>query len=239
MKKIVILVTLIRHPHKPHQNSFCMDTNRVLIADDHTIVRSGIKLIIKDLLPSTVFDEASNGDEVISYVKKNDYEMIVLDINMPGTDSITLVTNLFAYREQCKILIYTMNPEELYAKRYLKLGVLGYLNKESRAEEIRRAITCVLNGDLYVSKQLKKDLNEDLHSKKGADNPFEKLSDREIQTVKYLLDGYSLLEIKNILNIHSSTVGTYKTRIFEKLKIKTVRDLGELARMYHLDLSKP
>jgi two-component system invasion response regulator UvrY len=215
-----------------------METNRVLVADDHTIVRSGIKLIIRDLLPSTVIDEASNGDEVISCVKKNDYELIVLDINMPDTDSVTLVTNLFAYRELSKILIYSMNSEDLYAKRFIKLGVLGYLNKESKAEEIRRAITSVLKGDVYISRKVKKDLTEDLQSKKGADNPFDKLSDREIQTVKYLLHGYSLLEIKKILNVHSSTVGTYKTRIFEKLKIKTLRDLDELARMYQLEISK-
>jgi two-component system invasion response regulator UvrY len=215
-----------------------METHRVLIADDHTIVRSGIKLIIQDLLPSTVFDEASNGDEVIACVKKNDYEMIVLDINMPDTDSITLVTNLFAYMEQCKILIYSMNSEDLYAKRFIKLGVLGYLNKESRSEEIRKAITCVLRGEIYISKKVRKDLDEDVHSKKGGENPFEKLSDREIQTVKYLLHGYSLLEIRKILNVHSSTVGTYKTRIFEKLKVKTLRDLGELARMYQLEISK-
>jgi len=215
-----------------------MKTNRVLIADDHTIVRSGLKLIIQDLLPSTVFDEASNGDQVIAHVKKHDYEMIVLDINMPGTDSIALVTNLFAYREQSKILIYSMNSEDLYAKRFIKLGVLGYLNKESTAEEIKKAIASVLRGDNYISRRLKKDLSEDMQSKKGGDNPFEKLSDREIQTVKYLLHGYSLREIRKILNVHSSTVGTYKTRIFEKLKIKTVRDLGELARMYQLEISK-
>lgn len=215
-----------------------METNRVLIADDHTIVRSGIKLIIQELLPSTVIDEASNGDEVIIWVKKYDYDLIVLDINMPYTDSITLVTNLFAYREHSKILIYSMNSEDLYAKRFIKLGVLGYLNKESRSEEIRRAITCVLRGELYISKKVRKDLSEEMHSKKGGENPFKKLSDREIQTVKYLLHGYSLLEIKKILNVHSSTVGTYKTRIFEKLKIKTVRDLDELAKMYQVEISK-
>jgi len=75
-----------------------------------------------------------------------------------------------------------------------------------------------IKGDNYISKKLKKDLSEDMHSKKGGDNPFEKLSDREIQTVKYLLHGYSLRDIRKILNVHSSTVGTYKTRIFEKLK---------------------
>jgi two-component system invasion response regulator UvrY len=215
-----------------------METTRVLIADDHTIVRSGIKLVIQDILPQAVFDEAFNGDEVISLVKKKDYEMIVLDINMPDTDSITLVTNVMAYREQSKILIYSMNPEELYAKRFIKLGVLGYLTKESRSDEIRKAITCVLKGDVYLSKKLRNDLKEDMQSKKGADNPFEKLSDREIQTVKYLLDGHSLLDIRKILNVHSSTVGTYKTRIFEKLKIKTLHELRELARMYQLESSK-
>lgn len=215
-----------------------METKRVLIADDHTIVRSGIKLIIRDFLPSAVFDEASKGDAVISCVKKNDYELIVLDINMPDTDSIALVTNVFAYRELSKVLIYTMNSEELYAKRFIKLGVLGYLNKESRTEEIRNAIACVLRGDVYISKKVRKDLSDDRHSKKGGDNPFEKLSDREMQTVKYLLNGYSLLEIRNILNVHSSTVGTYKTRLFEKLKVKTVRELEELARMYQMEISK-
>lgn len=220
-------------------NKFCMETKRVLLADDHTIVRSGVKLIIQDLLPSSVFDEASNGDEVIAFVKKNDYELIVLDINMPYTDSVTLVTNVFAYRELSKILIYSMNSEDLYAIRFIKLGVLGYLNKESRSDEIRQALTCVLKGDVYISKKLRKELNEDMHSKKGADNPFEKLSDREIQTVKYLLNGYSLLEIRKILNVHSSTIGTYKARIFEKLKIKTLHDLDRLARIYHLETAMP
>ncbi|HMI60234.1 MAG TPA: response regulator transcription factor [Puia sp.] len=215
-----------------------MDTDRILIADDHTIVRSGVKLIIRELLPLTVIDEASNGDEVISWVKKYDYELIVLDINMPYTDSITLVTNLFAYREHSRILIYSMNSEDLYAKRFIKLGVLGYLNKESNAEEIKRAITCVLRGDIYISKKIRNDLSQEMLSKKGGENPFEKLSDREIQTVKYLLHGYSLLEIKKILNVHSSTVGTYKTRIFEKLKIRNVRDLDELAKMYQVEISK-
>jgi DNA-binding NarL/FixJ family response regulator len=215
-----------------------MGTNRVLIADDHTIVRSGIKLIIQDLLPTTVIDEAVNGDEVIARVKKNEYEMIVLDVNMPETDCFALVANVFAYREQSKVLIYSMNSEDLYAKRFIKMGVLGYLNKESKTDEIRKAIGCVLKGETYISRKVKNDLSEDQHSKKGGDNPFEKLSDREIQTVKYLLHGYSLLEIRKILNVHSSTVGTYKTRIFEKLKVKTVHDLGELAKMHQMELFK-
>jgi len=215
-----------------------MEMSRVLLADDHTIVRAGMKFIIQDLLPSVAFHEAFNGDQVIAFAKKHDYELIVLDINMPDTDSIGLVTNLFAYREHSKILIYSMNSEDLYAKRYLQLGVLGYLNKESGSDEIRKAVASVMKGEIYISKKLRKTLDGEGNSSKGEANPFQKLSDREIQTVKYLLDGYSLLEIRKILNVHSSTVGTYKTRIFEKLKIKTVRDLGELAKMYRLEISK-
>src|SRR5258708_20509064 len=118
-----------------------------------------------------------------------------------------------------------MNVEGLYAKRCIRWGVIGYLNNECKSEEIRKANPCVLRGEIYISKKLRKDLSEDMHSKKGGDNPFEKLSDREIQTVKYLLNGYSLLEIRKILNVHSSTVGTYKTRIFENLKVNTLRNL--------------
>jgi len=215
-----------------------MEIPRVLLADDHTIVRAGMKIIIQGLLPSVTFHEASKGDQVVSFVKKHDYELIVLDINMPDTDSISLVSNLFAYREGSKILIYSMNSEDLYAKRFLQLGVLGYLNKESGSEEIKKAVANVLKGEIYVSKRLRKQMSEEMNSPKPGANPFERLSDREIQTVKYLLHGYSLLEIRKILNIHSSTVGTYKTRIFEKLKVKSVRDLGELAKMYQLEITK-
>lgn len=214
-----------------------MKSNKVLVADDHAIVRAGLKTLMKAMSPFTTFDEAANGDEVIGLIKGNDYDMIVLDINMPDTDSISLVTNLFAYKENSKVLIFSMNSEVLYAKRFLKLGVLGYLDKESGAEEIKKAIENVLNGQMYMSPGLKKYLYEDMMTKR-ADNPFEKLSNREIQIAKYLLLGYSHAEIRKTLNLHSSTVGTHKLRFFEKLKIKNLFELGELARLYQLDLSK-
>ena len=214
-----------------------MKTNRLLIADDHSIVRTGLKTVMKSICPFANFDEAVNGDEVIQLAKANAYDMMVLDINMPGTDAITLISNLFAYREDPKILIFSMNSELLYARRFLKLGVLGYLDKESAADEIKKAIELVLNGQQYMSPTLKKYFHEDTMAKR-ADNPFEKLSNREIQIAKYLLLGYSLVEIRKVLNLHSSTVGTHKIRFFEKLKIKNLFELRELIKLYQIDLTK-
>lgn len=214
-----------------------MKTNRLLIADDHSIVRTGLKTVMKSICPFANFDEAVNGDEVIQLAKANAYDMMVLDINMPGTDAVTLISNLFAYKENPKILIFSMNSELLYAKRFLKLGVLGYLDKESAADEIKKAIELVLNGQQYMSPTLKKYVEEDSMAKK-ADNPFEKLSNREIQIAKYLLLGYSLAEIRKVLNLHSSTVGTHKIRFFEKLKIKNLFELRELIKLYQIDLTK-
>jgi len=214
-----------------------MRTNKFLIADDHVIVRAGLKTLIKEISPFAVFDEAADGDQVTHLVKMHDHDLVVLDINMPDTDSIALVSNLFVYKPQSRILIFSMNAETLYAKRFLKLGVLGYLDKESPAEEIRKAVTTVLNGAGYMSEKLKRYFYEDMMAGR-SDNPFEKLSNREIQIAKYLLQGYSYAEIKKTLNLHSSTVGTHKLRFFEKLNIRNLFELRELAKIYHVDLSK-
>jgi two-component system, NarL family, invasion response regulator UvrY len=213
-----------------------MKSNKILIADDHSIVRSGLKLVIKEILPWADIDEALNGDEVISFIKKNQYALIVLDINMPDTDSISLVANLLAYRQDIRILIFSINPEALYAERYLKMGVKGYLNKNCEGVELKRAIHSILEGKTFLSNSFKEHLRSDaLPGEK--DNPFKKLSDREMQVAKYFLLGYSYAEIQKILNVQTSTIGTLKMRLFGKLNIKTMFDLGELARLYDMDAS--
>jgi two-component system, NarL family, invasion response regulator UvrY len=214
-----------------------MPTNRFLVADDHAIVRMGLKTMIKDLRPLAQVDEAAEGDTVTALVKKNDYDMLILDINMPDTDAMTLICNLLAHKEKIRILVFSMNSEVLYAKRLFKLGVLGYLDKESPSDEIRQAMESVLNGQLYMSPDLKTYLYEDMLEKK-TDNPFEMLSNREIQIAKYLLLGYSVSEISKTLNLHSSTIGTHKLRFFEKLKVKNVFELEELAKLYRIEPSE-
>jgi DNA-binding NarL/FixJ family response regulator len=214
-----------------------MAANRALIADDHVIVRAGLKTILREMYPFIQLDEAINGDQAIDFVKKNDYDILILDVNMPDTDAIALITNILAYKEKSRIMMFSMNSESLYAKRFLKLGVLGYLEKESDADQIRKAITSVLAGNVYLSENLKRIFfDEMLRDRK--ENPFERLSNREIQIAKYLLHGFSHTEIQKALNLHSSTVGTHKTRSFEKLNVKNVFELRELANLYQIDLSK-
>ena len=211
-----------------------MTTKRFLVADDHSIVRTGIKTLLKDIQPFAQVDEAADGDLVTELVKKNDYDMVVMDFNMPGTDAMTLISNLLAYKEKVRILVFSMNSEKLYAKRLLKLGILGYLSKESPSEEIRQALETVSNGQLYLSPELKRYMYEDVYIHK-RDNPFEKLSNREIQIAKYFLLGFSVSEIMKTLNLHSSTVATHKLRCFEKLNVKNVFELGELAKLHRID----
>ena len=214
-----------------------MKSNRILIADDHTIVRSGLQLVAREIIPSAVFDEASDGDEVVVLIKKHEYDLIILDINMPDTDAITLISNILAYTEDSRILIFSMNSEELYAKRYLKMGVLGYITKDARASELRRAISSVLDGKVYMSPTLREHMQK--HPKSPpAENPFERLSDREMQIAKYFLLGYSYADIQKILNVHTSTIGTHKMRLFDKLNVKNLFDLNELAKLYQVDLSR-
>jgi len=209
---------------------------RILVADDHAIVRSGIKFVIKDIFPFAVIDEARDANEVISSVRENDHNLIILDINMPETDPVALVRHLFAYKEASRVLIFSVNPEELYAKKYLKLGVLGYLNKQSSPEEVKKAIYDVLHGIIYTSEKVKEHYLHDMKSEK-TDNPFEKLSDKEMLIAKYYLKGHTHTEIKKMLRLHSSTIGTLKTRLFGKLRIKSLVDLIELARLYKPNIS--
>ena len=214
-----------------------MQVHRILIADDHAIVRKGLKIVANDFLQGCICDEACNGDEIFSLVKKNDYSIIILDINMPYTDSIALVSNLLVYQKETKILVFSMNAEDLYAKRFLKLGAKGYLHKESKPEEIKKAIQTILAGKIYMSPQLNERLMSEM-MEKSTDNPFEKLSDRELEIVRYFLLGYSVNDIKKTLNIHSSTIGTYKMRLFEKLKVKNAFELSELANLYQMNFTK-
>ena len=215
-----------------------MEEKKILVADDHTIVRSGIKLIIKDIFPFAVVDEAGNANEVEASVRNKDYNLIILDIKMPETDPVALVSSLSACTDGNRVLIFSVSPDELYAKKFLKLGALGYLNKQSSPEEVKKAIYNVLHGTLYTSQKVKELFLNDLKSKK-TDNPFEKLSDKELLIAKYYLKGYNHTEIKKMLKLHSSTIGTLKTRLFVKLKIKSLVDLIELSRLYKPERSDP
>jgi DNA-binding NarL/FixJ family response regulator len=206
----------------------------LLLADDHSVIRTGMKIIIGNFLPHVTIDEADDGDSAFEKIKRNHYDLVILDVNMPNTDSLGLVTNILALKPGMKILMFSMNDEEVYAKRYLKMGVMGYIKKDEPEAEIKKAITSVLNNKKYISPRLSQIMIEDLHSNNTAENPFDNLSPREFEIAQHLIRGESLAEICNKLTLHSSTVGTHKARIFEKLKCKNVIDLNSLAKVHNI-----
>lgn len=206
----------------------------LLLADDHSVVRKGMKIIIENFLPHTTIDEAHDGDSAFEKIKNNEYDLVILDVNMPNTDSFGLVSNVLAAKRGTKILMFSMNDEEVYAKRYLKMGVMGYVKKDEPEAEIKKAITTVLNNRKYMSPALGQRMIEDLYIKNDSENPFDKLSPREFEIVQHLIRGESLHDICNKLTLHSSTVGTHKARIFEKLNCKNVIELNTLAKMHSI-----
>ena len=132
-----------------------------------------------------------------------------------------------------KILMFSMNDEEVYARRYLKMGVMGYIKKDEHVDEIKKAITTVLNNKKYISMGLSQLLIEDMHSK-HPENPFDSLSLREFEIAGHLIRGESVAEICQKLKLHPSTVGTHKSRIFEKLKCSNIIDLNLLAKVHNI-----
>jgi two-component system, NarL family, invasion response regulator UvrY len=205
----------------------------LLIADDHFIIRTGLKLLIKSFLKGSKIEEAENGSSVVEKIQINDYDLLILDINMPNTDSFLLVSNILLLKPSLKILMFSMNDEVVYAKRYIKMGAMGYLRKDEPEEEIKRAITTVLDNRKYVSASLSQQLIDDLHGN-SSENPFDDLSPREFEIVQHLVKGESLAKICRDLNLQPSTVGTHKARIFEKLRCTNVIELNILAKLHHI-----
>ena len=205
----------------------------LLLADDHYIVKRGLKLIIESFMPGSKIDEADDGDSCFEKIKNNNYDLLILDVNMPRTDSFVLVSNILALKPETKILMFSMNDEEVYARRFLKMGAMGYLKKDEPEAEIRKAITTVLNNRKYISPGLSQILIEDLHSN-HSENPFNSLSPREFEIFQHLVHGHSVAQICQELSLHSSTIGTHKARLFKKLKCSNIIDLNLLAKAYNV-----
>jgi two-component system invasion response regulator UvrY len=203
---------------------------RILLADDHAIVREGLKTFIQNIIPHSVIEEAQDGASAFAKIKRHNHALIILDINMPATDSFGLVSNILAVKPKSKILIFSMNSEEIFAKKLLNLGALGYLSKDASADEFRLAIENVMNNKRYVSPSLMRSLTESaLRKNANNQNPFDLLSPRELEIVRHLIKGESVSQIGKYFNLHTSTIGTFKARIFEKLACKNIVEINELA----------
>lgn len=206
---------------------------KFLLIDDHAIVRSGIKFWLSAEYNTTEIDEAENGKEASIKIQDNEYDLVLLDIHMPDTNSFDLLKFIMATKPNSKVLIFSMNSEGMYAKRFLRAGAVGFVSKDAPIEELKKAVELTLNNKKYYSEKF---IDSILNDTGGEENvtPFLKLSGREFEITSLLLEGKSVTEISQILNIHNSTTGTYKARIFEKLNIENVLQLNKLAVLYDI-----
>lgn len=206
---------------------------KFLLVDDHVVVRSGIKTLLTELYSPAEVHEAMNGDTAMIKLKEHEFDLVMLDIQMPKTDALGLMEYIHIKYPKAKVLIFSMSAENIYAKRFMKAGAYGFISKEAPLEEITRAINVILNNKKYISDTLAEKLAEDSFSGKTG-NPFNDLSPREFEIVSLLLDGKTVTDISHTLNIQTSTVGTHKARLFEKLGVTNILELKELATTYNL-----
>ncbi len=206
---------------------------KFLLVDDHVVVRSGIKILLSEIYSPAEIYEAMNGDTAVEKLKEHGYDLIMMDIQMPNTDTLGLMQYIHITYPDAKVLMFSMSAESIYAKRFMKAGAYGFISKEAPLEEITRAINIILSGRKYISETLAENLAEDSFSGKSG-NPFNQLSPREFEIVALLLDGKTVTDISHSLNIQTSTVGTHKARLFEKLGVDNILKLKELATTYNL-----
>jgi len=197
---------------------------RVLIADDHAILRRGLKEILVRDLEGAICGEAENADQVLSQVHSQAWDLVILDVTMPGRSGIDVLRDLKQVQPKLPVLILSMHPEEQYGRRALKAGAAGYMNKESAPEELIKAIEKVLAGGCYVSPVLAERLALDLNE--NSERPVhEALSDREFEVLRMIASGKTVTQIAEELHLSVKTVSTYRSRILEKMNMTTSAEL--------------
>lgn len=191
---------------------------KILICDDHKIVRDGLRQILQQLPGATIIEEAGDADEAIALLKAATFDILLLDISLPGRNGLEVLQLVKGKWPLTNVLILTMQPQEIFAMRALKLGASGYLTKDAAMEELLVAVKRVSQGEKYISSSVEAFLVQQLVD----DKPSEKhhaLSNREYDIMIRIANGKSLLEIGNELAISNKTVGTYRTRIMEKMEL--------------------
>jgi two-component system, NarL family, invasion response regulator UvrY len=192
---------------------------KILLADDHTIVREGLKQILAETPDMVVVDEAKNGQEVLDKIHQNDHDVVLLDISMPGRSGLDVLKQIKTEKPRMAVLVLSMYSEEQYALRALKAGASGYLTKESAPDKLIEAIRKVSEGRKYISPSVAEKLAFNLElGEEGP--PHENLSDREYQVMCMIASGKTVKEIAADLALSVKTISTYRTRILEKMGLR-------------------
>lgn len=197
---------------------------KVLITDDHPVVRRGIRQILEDDDRISLINEASNGKELLACMLKQDYDVILLDISLPGRGGLELIGQIKKIRKTTAVLVLSIHSEELYAVKALQNGASGYITKSSAAEELLSAIIKVANGDRYISAALADKLTDNMLGESGKPLSLF-LSPRETEVLNLIGSGMTVIQIAGELSLSNKTISTYRQRLLSKLNLKTTADL--------------
>lgn len=197
---------------------------RVLIADDHTVVRRGLRQILLEGFPTAVIEEVPDAEELVKRVMHTEWDVIISDLSMPGRSGLDALQQIKQSHPKLPVLILSIHPEEHYALRVLKAGASGYLSKDSAPDELVTAVKKVLLGKKYITDSIAEKLASVL-DKDSNKSPHEILSDREFSVLKLLAAGKSVSEIAESLFLSVTTVSTYRSRIMQKMDMKSNADL--------------
>lgn len=197
---------------------------KILIADDHPTMRNGVKFILSSEYKDVSFGEAANGAEALKKVYENEWDLLILDLDMPGRNGLEVLKQIKDDGVKIPVLMFSMHPEEQIAIRALKLGASGYVAKDSAGEELVKAIEVVLRGKKYITPTLAELMAAHLESPSDK-LPHELLSDREYETLLLMASGKTVSEISDQLSLSVNTISTYRARILEKTGMKTSAEL--------------
>jgi two-component system invasion response regulator UvrY len=204
----------------------------MLLADDHTIVRAGVRHLIGAEADMRLVDEVADGTELLAALNANKPDVLILDISMPGMPFLELLGQVRAMSPRTRVLVLSMHSEEQYGIRALRGGAAGYLTKDRASEELVNAIRVVHEGKRYISPALAQHLAAAVQE--GETSPHEELSSREFEVLRLLIAGRTVKQIAASMSLSMKTVSTYRTRIMQKLRVQTTADLVRYALKHHL-----
>lgn len=207
---------------------------RVLIVDDHAVVRRGLQQILVDEFDDIEFGEATSAEEALDRLREEQWDVVILDVSMPGRSGLDALKEIKKDRPNIPVLMLSFHPEDQFATRVLKAGASGYMTKESAPEELVNAINKVLNGGKYVSAALAEQLAEDLERDAAGVLAHKRLSDREYEVLLDIARGKTVSEIADQLSLSVKTISTYRARILEKMNLKSNADLVRYALRHDL-----
>ncbi|MBI2083821.1 MAG: response regulator transcription factor [Deltaproteobacteria bacterium] len=202
-----------------------MSRIRVLIADDHAVVRQGLRQILHQAPEIGEIYEAETAQATFDFIQNNPLDILILDISLPDGNGLEMLKQIRKWNPKLPVLILSIFPEEQYALRTLKSGGAGYLTKDSHPDQILSAINKILLGGKYIGDNLASQLAFELGGEKWKTAPYENLSDREFEVLRFITLGKTVSEIANTLHLSVKTISTYRSRILEKTRLKTTADL--------------